>query len=53
MQVHDCYLVVESDEGLTVIDQHALHERIMYEHLREHGPGGERRISAAVAARSD
>ena len=35
MQVHDCYLVVESDEGLTVIDQHALHERIMYEHLRE------------------
>lgn len=35
MQVHDCYLVVESDAGLTVIDQHALHERIMYEHLRE------------------
>lgn len=35
MQVHDCYLVLETDEGLTVIDQHALHERIMYEHLRE------------------
>ncbi|MES2792400.1 MAG: DNA mismatch repair endonuclease MutL, partial [Planctomycetota bacterium] len=35
MQMHDCYLVVESEEGLTVIDQHALHERIMYEHLRE------------------
>lgn len=35
MQVHDCYLVVESAEGLTVIDQHALHERIMYEYLRE------------------
>jgi len=34
MQVHDCYLVVESGAGLTVIDQHALHERIMYEHLR-------------------
>jgi DNA mismatch repair protein MutL len=34
MQVHDSYLVVETDEGLTVIDQHALHERIMYEHLR-------------------
>ena len=40
MQVHDCYLVVESDEGLTVIDQHALHERIMYEHLRERVLGG-------------
>lgn len=35
MQVHDCYLVVESADGLLVIDQHALHERIMYEHLRE------------------
>lgn len=35
MQVLDTYLVVESDAGLTLIDQHALHERIMYEHLRK------------------
>jgi DNA mismatch repair protein MutL len=34
MQVHDCYLVFETADGLTVIDQHALHERVMYEHLR-------------------
>lgn len=34
MQVHDCYLIVETAEGVSVIDQHALHERIMYEHLR-------------------
>ena len=34
MQVHDCYLVVETTEGITVIDQHALHERILYEQLR-------------------
>jgi len=34
MQVHDCYLVVETTEGITVIDQHALHERIMYEQLK-------------------
>ncbi|WP_437194401.1 DNA mismatch repair endonuclease MutL [Planctomicrobium sp. SH527] len=34
MQVHDCYLVVETTTGITVIDQHALHERIMYEQLR-------------------
>lgn len=34
MQIHDSYLVVETTEGLTVVDQHALHERVMYEHLR-------------------
>lgn len=34
MQIHDCYLVVESGEGLTVIDQHALHERVLYEQFR-------------------
>ena len=34
MQILDTYLVLETDKGLTLIDQHALHERIMYEHLR-------------------
>ena len=34
MQVHDCYLVFETADGITVIDQHALHERVMYEYLR-------------------
>lgn len=35
MQVHDCYLVVETPDGVHIIDQHALHERIMYEQLRK------------------
>jgi DNA mismatch repair protein MutL len=34
MQVLDCYLVVGSGDAVTLIDQHALHERIMYEQLR-------------------
>jgi len=34
MQVHNRYLVTESADGLVVIDQHALHERILYEQLR-------------------
>ncbi len=35
LQVHNTYLITESDEGMVVIDQHALHERIIYEQLRE------------------
>ncbi|HZZ28491.1 MAG TPA: DNA mismatch repair endonuclease MutL, partial [Pirellulales bacterium] len=35
MQVHNRYLIAESNEGVIVIDQHALHERILYEQLRE------------------
>lgn len=34
IQMHDSYLVVETSEGMVVIDQHALHERIMFEELR-------------------
>ena len=40
LQIHDRYLVTESDEGVVVIDQHALHERIIYEQLREKVLGG-------------
>lgn len=34
IQIHNRYLIAESDEGVLVIDQHALHERILYEQLR-------------------
>ena len=34
LQFHNSYLVTESADGLIIIDQHALHERIMYEELK-------------------
>lgn len=33
MQVHRAWIVVESSNGLTIVDQHALHERWLYEEL--------------------
>jgi DNA mismatch repair protein MutL len=40
-QIHDRYLITENEEGMVVIDQHALHERILYEELREKVLGGQ------------
>jgi DNA mismatch repair protein MutL len=34
-QLHDTYILCESDEGLIVVDQHAAHERIMFEALKK------------------
>ena len=35
VQMHDRYIVVESALGIEVIDQHALHERVLYEELKD------------------
>jgi DNA mismatch repair protein MutL len=35
LQLHDSYIVLETADGMQVIDQHALHERILYEQLRQ------------------
>jgi len=34
-QVFDTYIVMKADNGLWIIDQHAVHERILYERIKE------------------
>ena len=36
-QLHNLYIVCESDGGLVIIDQHAAHERIYFEQLKQRG----------------
>lgn len=41
LQIHSSYLVTQDAQGVVIIDQHALHERVMFEKLlaRVTGPG--------------
>ena len=45
-QIHDSYIVVETAQGMEIIDQHALHEKIIYEKLlaRETGVDARQRM---------
>lgn len=41
LQVHNSYIVSEDEQGVVIIDQHALHERVMFETISarlEQGP---------------
>ena len=40
VQMHQRYLIVETGGGIEVIDQHALHERVLYEQLRDRMSNG-------------
>jgi DNA mismatch repair protein MutL len=40
LQLHHTYLVVETAEGMLLIDQHALHERVLYEEFRRRAAAG-------------
>lgn len=35
LQIHDSFIISETPTGFVIVDQHALHERIIYENLRK------------------
>jgi DNA mismatch repair protein MutL len=35
IQIHDSYIIEQTNEGFVIIDQHALHERMMHHTLRQ------------------
>jgi len=43
LQIHKSYVVTQDDQGIVIIDQHALHERVMFEQLwqRVFAPGSD------------
>jgi DNA mismatch repair protein MutL len=51
LQVHNSYLVTQDSQGVVIIDQHALHERVMFERLLERvsqGPLEQQRLLTPV-----
>ncbi|MEP4769071.1 MAG: DNA mismatch repair endonuclease MutL [Roseibium sp.] len=34
-QVHETYLISQTEDGVVIVDQHAAHERLVYERLKE------------------
>lgn len=48
VQMHDRYLVVETPAGIEVIDQHALHERLLYEKLKASVASGGLEVQALL-----
>ncbi len=39
-QLHETYIVSQTENGIIIVDQHAAHERLVYERMKKHIDGG-------------
>lgn len=56
LQVHNSFLVTQDEQGMVIIDQHALHERVMFEKIMERlarGPLESQRLLTPVVVEVD
>jgi DNA mismatch repair protein MutL len=49
LQVRDTYVILETDEGITILDQHALHERVLYDRFKSRFLAGEVAVQRFLA----
>jgi DNA mismatch repair protein MutL len=49
LQIRDLYLVLQGSDGLVVVDQHALHERVIYERLQRRAVGAPAPVQRLLA----
>jgi len=49
-QLANTYILLEAPDGLLMVDQHAVHERILYDRLASSGPGesGRQRLARSI-----
>ena len=48
-QVHETYVVAQTTDGIVIVDQHAAHERLVYEDMkRQMGEGGVKRQALLI-----
>ncbi|MBC7769580.1 MAG: DNA mismatch repair endonuclease MutL [Phycisphaerales bacterium] len=48
-QIHETYIVAQTEDGIVIVDQHAAHERIVYERIKQMlADGGVRRQALLI-----